>query len=161
MKFLHRAGLGAAGLACLAVLAACATPSGPRPVKLTYESDPPGATIWEGGQNLGMEPVTRTYLPSEGAATLRTPEVTVVWPSGVKEVWFTILRPGDDNVAVIARPKVEAGLQADLEHGRKVLSNRTAASTRQRDDVRRDQARNSEECKRQQAGRSLAVQDDC
>ena len=74
--------VSAASAAAIAVLAGCATaPSG---AKLTYETSPAGATLYEGGQAIGVAPQTRAYPADAKGGQIRTPEVTAVWPSGAK-----------------------------------------------------------------------------
>jgi hypothetical protein len=58
----------------------------PPGAKLTYQTSPAGATLYEGGQSLGIAPVTKPILPPANGAQIRTPEVTAVWPSGAKTV---------------------------------------------------------------------------
>ena len=96
-----------------AVLAGCANAPLARPATLTYETTPEGATLYESGQAIGTAPVTRTY-PSDGKAdTIRTPLVTAVWPSGAKESYYTLVPPGADRVATIARPANAPGLRSE------------------------------------------------
>jgi hypothetical protein len=149
-----RAAVMLAGLAMfmgLAGLAGCASGPVPKQVVLTYESLPEGAQIFEGGQLLGVAPVTRTFKNESNQATVRTPEVTAVWPSGAKQTFFTVLPAGADNVATIERPKAAPGLQADLDHAQKFAGTKGQESQREKDLRAREIARASEKCKIQQA----------
>ena len=150
-----------AALVAAAAAAGCATAPPPTAATLTYETKPEGATLFEGGQSLGVAPVTRTYAGDGKSETVRTPLVTAVWPSGAKESYYTLLPLGADRVATIERPAGAPGLQADLDHAKKSTQAREQAERRSTESALRDQRRSSERCKRQQAGAGQAVQDDC
>lgn len=147
--------------AALLLLSACA--SGPLVTTsmLTYETKPEGASLYEGGQLIGVAPVTRTYAAEGQAQTIRTPLVTAQWPSGAKESYYTILPLGADRVATIERPAGAPGLQADLDNAQKALAAKAQEAKRDKEAQMREIARNSERCRRQQSGASKAVQDDC
>ena len=101
-----------------AALAGCASGPVAPSAKLTYETTPEGAALYEGGQAIGTAPITRTYAGDGKSDTIRTPLVTAVWPSGAKESYYTLVPPGSDRVANIARPANAPGLQADLDNAR-------------------------------------------
>lgn len=149
-----------AALVAAVALGGCATPT-PTSVMLTYQTQPEGATLYEGGQAIGVAPVTRTYPGDGTSGSLRTPLVTAVWPSGAKESFYTFLPLGADRVATIERPAAAPGLQADLDHAKKLAQSREQEARRSTESALRDQKRASDRCKRQQSGSSLAVQDDC
>lgn len=152
--------LAASALAAtLALLAGCAAPPAPTVAVLVYESAPDGAMIFEGGMPLGMAPVMRSYKPEGSATTVRTPEVTAVWPSGAKATYFTLLPLGADSVATIERPKNAPGLDTDLENAKKVLASNENAARRTREALMRDMARNSLRCREQQQKGNLATND--
>jgi hypothetical protein len=153
--------LACAALFAAAALAGCATAPPPTSAMLTYETKPEGATLFEGGKSIGLAPVTRTYPGDGKSQTLRTPLVTAVWPSGAKESYYTILPLGADRVAIIERPTGAPGLQADLDEAKKIAQARDQAGRRNTEALLRDQKRNSERCRAQQAGASLAIADDC
>jgi hypothetical protein len=139
----------------VAALAGCASvPSG---AKLTYETSPPGATLYENGQSLGIAPVMRSYPGDASGAQIRTPVVTAVWPSGAKTTFWTFLKPGDDNVTTLARPANAPNLQADLDNAQKYKSD----EERQKAALLRDQARYSARCQAQQRGGVVSGIDDC
>ena len=148
----------AAGAAAAAIvgLAGCAISS--PGAKLTYETSPPGATIYEGGQSVGVAPVMRTYHGDAAGGQIRTPEVTAVWPSGAKTTFWTFLKPGDDNVTTLTRPANAPNLQADLDNAKNYLS----AGERLKAQLLRDQARSSARCQAQMSGgAAVAGIDDC
>ena len=143
-----------AAAAAIAVLAGCAT--SPKGAKLTYETVPQGATIYEGGQSLGVAPVMRSYPADAAGGQIRTPEVTAVWPSGAKTTFYTFLKSGDDNVTTLTRPANAPNLQADLDNAKQYAN----AEERLKAQQLRDQARSSARCLAQQQG-GVAVIDDC
>ena len=144
-----------------AVLVGCVNPPAPAGAMLTYETRPEGATLFEAGQSIGVAPVTRVY-PAQGAdATLRTPLVTAVWPSGARESFYTVLPLGADRLATIERPAGAAGLDQDLAHAKKLALDNAQSTRRSTNEQLREQRRNSDRCRAQNAGASKAVQDDC
>ena len=146
-----------AGLLSLVVLAGCA--SGPPVASLTYETDPLGATLYEGGQSIGVAPVTRDY-PGDPGGAVRTPEVTAVWPSGAKTSFWTNLHVGDDRVTTLQRPPGAPDLAVDQENAARFASQAQQAAARAKASVMTDQARGSARCKAQQQG-APAVINDC
>ncbi len=144
-----------AAVAVIAALAGCATE--PTGAKLTYETSPAGATIYEGGQSLGIAPVTHSYPAAANGGQIRTPEVTAVWPSGAKTTFWTFLKQGDDNVTTLSRPANAPNLQADLDNAQKYVS----AEQRLKAQQARDQARASARCQAQTQGGVVAGIDDC
>jgi len=148
----------AAGTLALGLLAGCATtaPS----AMLTYESDPLGATIYEGGQAIGPAPQTRSYPAAPGATEIRTPDVTAVWPSGAKTSYFTVLKPGDDRVATLVRPANAPGLAADQANAQKYAAAAALEKERIKSQALSDIARISARCQAQQA-KGGGVVDDC
>jgi len=149
-------------IAAALALAGCGTAIAPTSAKLTYESKPEGAELFEGGKSIGTAPVTRTYSGDGKSDSVRTPEVIAVWPSGAKEGFYTFLKLGSDRVATIERPAAAPGLQADLDNAKKIASAREAEQRRKKEEVARDIARQSDRCKRQQAGVGPAAGvDDC
>lgn len=148
-------------LLALAALAGCANTPAPATALLTYETKPEGATLFEGGQPLGVAPVTRTYRGDGKSETVRTPLVTAVWPSGAKESFYTLLPLGADRVATIERPVTAPGLQGDLDHAKKLALAREQGARRDAEAQLRDQKRNSDRCRAQTSGASKALQDDC
>lgn len=144
-----------------AALAGCASGPVAPSAKLTYETTPEGAALYEGGQAIGTAPITRTYAGDGKSDTIRTPLVTAVWPSGAKESYYTLVPPGSDRVATIARPANAPGLQADLDNAKKFMAAKEQEARRIKEAQARDVARSSARCKAQQAGNSKAVVDDC
>ncbi len=149
-KCLHRF----AAVAVASVLAGCAA-NAPQGARLTYETSPLGATLYEGTQALGVAPVTRTYPGDASGGQIRTPEVMAVWPSGAKTVFWTFLKPGDDNVTTLSRPEKAPGVQADLDNAQKYMS----AEARAKEQMRRDLARSSARCQAEQHAGTSAIGD--
>ena len=144
-----------AAVAAVAALAGCAT--APTGAKLTYETSPGGATLYVGGQSLGVAPVTQSYPAAADGGQIRTPEVTAIWPSGAKTTFWTFLKVGDDNVTTLARPANAPNLQVDLENAQKYASSEERLKAQQA----RDQKRQSARCLAQQQGGVVAGVDDC
>lgn len=144
----------------LGSLGGCANLPATKDALLTYESLPEGAVIYENGQSLGPAPVTRTYGHDGKSESIRTPEVTAVWPSGARQTFWTLLPPGADRVATIERPQGAPGLQADLDHAKKVAAQRESDAARAKEAIARDLARDSARC-RAQAAKGTSPIDDC
>jgi len=141
-------------------LAGCAT-TPPTTAKLTYETVPVGAQIFEGDKLLGVEPITRDYASDGKPGGIRTPDVTAVWPSGAKTTFYAILNVGDDRVATLQRPADAPNLQADLDNAKTVAATRQREAERQRALQRSDIARGSARCKEQQSQGNKGLTDDC
>jgi hypothetical protein len=147
-----------AGVLTLFVLAGCA--SGPGVAVLTYETQPAGATLYEGGQSLGVAPVERRYPGDAQTGAVRTPEVTAVWPSGAKTTFWTELHVGDDRVATLQRPVNAPNLALDQDAAARLTDQARRDEARAKASLMADQARASARCKAQQQG-GHAVIDDC
>jgi hypothetical protein len=147
----------AVGLILLS-LAGCA--SGPGVALLTYETEPAGATLYEGGQSIGVAPQMRRYAGDPQTGAVRTPEVTAVWPSGAKTTFWTNLHVGDDNVTTLLRPTNAPNLALDQENAARVKDESKRADARSKASAMSDQARNSARCKEQQHSGHVGV-DDC
>jgi hypothetical protein len=142
-------------LIVLATMCGCAT--APRQAKLTYDTAPDGAEIFEGGKSLGIAPVTRTYQGVGDSTQITTPEVTAVWPSGAKTTFFTILPAWSDRQATLQRPADAPGLQIDIDHAQKWVAERA----RIKDQQLRDEALISARCAAQQASGGPKATDEC
>ena len=147
-----------AGVLSLLVLASCA--SGPGVALLTYETEPAGATLYEGGQSIGVAPMTRRYAGDPQTGAVRTPEVTAVWPSGAKTTFWTNLHVGDDRITTLQRPANAPNLALDQDNAAKVTDLAKRDEARAKAAVMTDQARASARCKAQQQS-GHAVIDDC
>lgn len=69
--------------AILILLGGCAT--APAPLLVTYESDPPGATLYQNGQPVGITPRTLQYPTDEtfrSGGCKQLPGTQVKWASG-------------------------------------------------------------------------------
>lgn len=153
--------LAVGALALAAFLSGCAATGKSNQGQLTYETSPEGAQLLEGGQAIGTAPVTRTYAGDGKSPQITTPEVTAVWPSGAKATFWTKIDVGSDRIATIERPTKAPNLQADLDNAAKFKLARDQEQRREKEDIRRAQARDSARCKAQQAGQSKSVLDDC
>ena len=147
------------GLAAL-LLCACATPP-PTHAKLTYQSVPDGAQIFEGDKSLGTVPVTRSYDSDGKSTSITTPDVRAVWPSGAQTTYFTVVPVGSDRVATLERPADAPGLQQDLAHAKEVVAARKADAERRRGFEQTDINRASARCKQEQSQGAHGVTDDC
>jgi hypothetical protein len=148
--------------AAAALVAGCATPQAAPPTDalLTYVTVPPGATLYEGKEQIGIAPVTRRYGGAKGGE-ITTPDVTAVWPSGAKVPYFTVLKPGDDRVATLSRPASAPGLDVDVANGEKVAKEAEAENARRKQSLQADVARSSARCQQQlQSGKTSGV-DNC
>lgn len=141
-----------------AAFAGCAT-TGPRTGALTYDSNPAGATIYEGGKALGIAPVTRTYEFGESQNTIATPEVTAVWTSGAKATYWTNLSVRTDLAATIERPLNAPGLDKDQAAAKPLLEQRAREAERLKDENMRETARNSARCREQMQKGNVATSD--
>ena len=155
---LLRSSLAAAALVSLLALAGCA--SGPGIARLTYETMPAGATLYEGGQSIGVAPVMRRYTADVQTGAVRTPEVTAVWPSGAKTTFWTNLNVGDDRVTTLLRPASAPNLALDEANAAKVTDEARREQAHAKASVMSDQARGSARCKAQQQS-GHGVLDDC
>ena len=142
--------------AAIVSIAGCAA-TAPSGAKLTYETSPPGAQLFEAGKPIGTAPVMRSYPADPAGGQIRTPDVTAVWPSGAKAQFFTFLKVGDDNITTITRPANAPNLQADLDNAKAFQSE----ADRRKAQLQRDLARNSARCQAQQQGGAVAGVDDC
>jgi hypothetical protein len=113
--------------------------------KLTYESNPAGAKIYQGDQLLGTSPLMQTYKTG-GKPSVDTPLVTAVWASGAKTTFWTQLKAGDDQVATLTRPTNAPNLQVDLAEADRVIAENKKAYELIKDQQLRDQKRNSAGC---------------
>ncbi|MBU6258125.1 MAG: hypothetical protein KGL18_16160 [Burkholderiales bacterium] len=143
------------------LLAACADLPRSTQALLTYETVPAGAELFEGGKDLGMAPVTRTYKSDGKSTSITTPDVTAVWASGAKTSYFTILNVGDDRVATLQRPASAPGLQADLDKAKTVAATSKAVAERVKRDQMSEMARMSARCQAQMAKGGNPATDDC
>ena len=141
-----------------AAFAGCAT-TGPRTALLTYDSNPAGATIYEGGKPLGIAPVTRTYEFGESASSIAAPEVTAVWTSGAKASYWTNLSVHADLAATIDRPANVPGLDKDMAAAKPLLEQREREALRLKEENMRETARNSSRCREQMQKGNVATSD--
>jgi hypothetical protein len=147
------------GIALLSLLmSACSIPTR---TTLTYESVPEGAEIFEGGKSLGTAPVTRIYRGDANSATIKTPDVTAIWPSGAKTSYFTVLPINADRVATLARPAAAPGLQQDLDYAQQLAAKHKLDAQREADLKKGQIDRASPLCRQEQGQGNLGVAQDC
>jgi len=142
-----------------ALLAGCATAIAPTSARLTYSTKPAGASLYEGSTLIGVAPVTRSYDGGGKPGAITTPEVTAVWPSGAKTTFFTVLSPGADREATLERPAAAPNLQVDLENAAKVEAAQKQEAQRTKDEILRDQKRDSARCRKQQQTGNVVTND--
>jgi hypothetical protein len=132
-------------LACISFLSGCAST-----VKVTYYSDPPLATIYQGSQRVGVAPVALTYQISDaqkqaGHASFRG--VTARWVSGATAEISSMnidLSNGRDQNYTFFRPQSYPGLEMDLQHVsnfRRDLMNLAPALVREQQQQQQQQQR--------------------
>jgi hypothetical protein len=141
-----------------ALVSACSIPTR---AMLTYESVPAGAEIFEGGKSLGTAPVMRTYRGDAHSDTIKTPDVTAVWPSGAKTSYFTVLPINADRVAPLARPAGAPGLQQDLDYAQQLAAKHKLEAQREADFKKGQIDRASPLCQKEQGQGTLGVAQDC
>lgn len=134
------------------LLAGCAAPGAANQGAVTYDTSPEGAELFEAGQSIGVAPVTRTHPGDGKSAQITTPEVTAVWPSGAKASFWTRIEAGSDRVTTIERPAKAPNLQVDLDNAAKVKLARDKEKSRETDETRRAQIRESARCKAAREG---------
>ena len=150
--------LAPAAVLFLLALAGCA--SGPGVALLTYETEPAGATLYEGGQSIGVAPVTRRYPGDPQTGAVRTPEVIAKWPSGATTSFWTNLHVGDDRITTLARPANAPNLALDQANAAKLTDQAQRDEARAKASLMTDQARGSARCKAQQQSGHVGT-DDC
>jgi hypothetical protein len=133
------------GIALVLLMSGCAIAPN-NTAALTFETKPEGATIYEGQTELGVAPVTRTYTYPENTATLETPMVTAVWPSGAKATYWTNLPIHSDLAATINRPASAPGLDKDEANAQKVIDANAKESQRIKEMNAHDLAHDSARC---------------
>lgn len=102
-------------VAAAVVLAGCATspaPLGPNEARITFESNPPGATISGDGQTY-RTPVELTFTLPRGHQNYPTNPITARWVSGASVTTTVSLRRGILHY-VFQRPEGVAGLEQDV-----------------------------------------------
>jgi hypothetical protein len=124
---LLRPTLASLGIVAVFTLGAgCASlPGGRASVRVWYLSDPPGATIHEGGRQWGNSPLWLRYYPPNGfRECLRVNPVKVRWVSGA-EVDVTELdvcpANGREQQFTVFRPQGVAGAEIDAQYATALL----------------------------------------
>lgn len=103
-----------ASLAASIFLTGCAAPVGPDQVEATFDSNPPGATIFIGETQAGVAPVTRRWNMN-GKQTASLPTISAHWVSGARaSMNFTVTR-GQEGSYTFQRPPGAPNLDADIQ----------------------------------------------
>ena len=136
----------------------CAAPGPKSQAMLTYESNPLGATLYEGGVSIGVAPVTRTYSTDGKTDIITTPDVTAVWASGAKASYFTNIRVGADLVATIERPSTAAGMERDMAVAKPLFEEKERARQAKLEADKRVIARDSAKCQESMASGNATAQ---
>lgn len=106
-------------IALTVVVTGCATSLAPNQVSITYETQPPGAMLYDAisGTAWGQSPQTRIYtlkLPGQDAVAT----VTAVWGSGAKKTdKVRITTSVQRGTYTLSRPVDAPGLDRDLAIG--------------------------------------------
>lgn len=148
-----------------ALVSACATGPRVRELQVTYESDPPGAVIYSGGQRFGYAPQTLRYDVTDydfrrGYRDLD--DATATWASGASQTdeIRADLRNSLSQVYVIVRPASTPGRSIDeraaLDVDRTRAMQRQAAAQEEQARAQRRQATAMEEQARIQRERAAA-----
>lgn len=148
-------------LALVMTLSLVACASGPRVARLQIESKPEGAKIYEDNKLLGEAPIVRHYSFVDNLKVFETPTIKAVWPSGATTDTFYQLKPTDDVIAVLERPKSAPNSAVDTEYGNKVHEMTAKQADISRGITQRELSLSSDRCRAQQNGTSKAMQDDC
>ena len=82
--------------------------------EITFESNPPGATISMGAQVWGVSPQTKTWTLAPGVSHTQTAPITATWVSGAKATARVPLDAGRREKFVFQRPSGFPGLDADI-----------------------------------------------
>jgi hypothetical protein len=146
-------------LGLMIVLAGCA--GGPRVARLQIESNPEGAKIYEDNKLLGEAPIVKHYTFIEKESQIDTPTIKAVWPSGASADSYYQLKPSDDVIAVLERPKNAPNIAMDNEYAKKVHDAAAKQADISRGITQKELSLSSERCRAQQNGSSKAMVDDC
>jgi hypothetical protein len=106
-------------LACV-VLVGCETPLKPNQVRITYDSSPPGAMIYEGEKAWGIAPITLITTGNDTAIRqgyLDDWSMFAMWPSGAKAKSGIRIEFGRGDLEyTFSRPSDAPGLDKDLAY---------------------------------------------
>lgn len=98
----------------LMLLTGCST-LGPNQTSVTFDSNPPGATISSGAESWGTAPVGRVWTLAKGRTTAESAPITATWISGAKTTITMSLTAGQVGAYTINRPQGVAGLETDVQ----------------------------------------------
>lgn len=113
-----------------AFLSGCSTLSN-KEALVTFETQPPGALLYDGDRAVGVAPKTARIKFKDGSQVAREKAVTAVWPSGATATVSATARAGTKTTIVISRPIDAPGLDIDLANANQL--DQTAIAKRQAD----------------------------
>ena len=99
------------------LLTACATPLAPHEVRVTFESEPPGAMIYSANQAYGLAPQTLTFSLSPDAVRqgwVDNNNIRALWPSGAEQRGIRLTLQIKEGNFKFSRPPSAPGLDKDL-----------------------------------------------
>ena len=107
-------------VALCAFLVGCATPLKPNQVRVSFNSEPPGAMIYNGDKAWGTAPVELVLTASEGAVRAGYSDqndMYAMWPSGAKSRKGVRIQVGQGSRQfTFSRPSDAPGLDKDLAY---------------------------------------------
>lgn len=95
------------------ILAGCSTLQ-PNQTRITFDSNPPGATISNGSIS-GTAPLVLIWTLNNGQATALSEPITATWVSGAITTNRMNLKAGQEGAYTIVRPQGVAGLDSDIQ----------------------------------------------
>lgn len=95
------------------ILAGCSTLQ-PNQTRITFDSNPPGATISNGSIS-GTAPLELIWTLNNGQATVLSEPITATWVSGATTTNQMNLKAGQEGAYTIVRPQGVAGLDSDIQ----------------------------------------------
>lgn len=107
------------------LLAGCAS-IGRDQNQITFDSNPPGATISSGNETWGVAPQTRIWTLAKGQRTAVSAPITATWISGAKSTITMNLQAGQEGAYTIIRPQGVAGLEIDVQWAMHLQQQETA-----------------------------------
>ena len=92
----------------------------------TFQSQPPGAMLYQGNTAWGAAPQTMIYTLRPGATEIVSAPVTAVWASGATVTTRIRMTPGIEQSYTFSRPPGAPGLDKDLAIAAQIQQNAIA-----------------------------------